>query len=174
MSITKLKVKTFIEQIVFNVRWVLNLFYFGLIVVLFLFAFAYAKDILHLFKIISSVTTDEMKVLALDTIDVAMIANLIKMIIAGSYNSFISKKHGYDGENISSGMLKIKISTSIIVVASIHLLQNFVSKDVNWDILYKQLSIYVVFLISAIVLGMLEFLHVKQELMDHETNKEHV
>jgi uncharacterized membrane protein YqhA len=43
-----------------------------------------------------------------------MIANLVKMIITGSYHSFVDKEHGFKGENANSGMLKVKISTSLI------------------------------------------------------------
>ena len=55
----------------------------------------------------------------LEDVDIVMIANLVKMIITGSYNSFVSKKHDDENEKVSSGMLKVKMSTSIMGVSAI-------------------------------------------------------
>jgi uncharacterized protein (TIGR00645 family) len=124
-----------VEIIIFNVRWILPLFYMGLVVVMFLYGYSYLDEIIHLvkegFMTSTPIKLDEMKLIALDMVDVVMIANLVKMIVAGSYHSFISKKHGYANEAISSGALKIKISTSIVVVASIHLLKQFVTHTIH-------------------------------------------
>lgn len=155
------------EAIIFNVRWLLITFYLGLVVILLLYGLAYTKEIFHLVVASLQLSTDEMKIVVLDVVDVVMIANLVKMIITGSYNSFISKDHKYNNENISSGMLKIKIGTSILVVSAIHLLKEFVNKTTDWDNLHKQLLIYSAFLVTALVLGILEYLHVKSEVMEH-------
>lgn len=161
-----------VENVIFNVRWLLNVFYFGLIFVLVMYSWAYVKQIMDLFTHLATASTDELKLMVLDTIDIVMIANLVKMIISGSYNSFISKSHGYQNENISSGMLKIKISTSVIVVASIHLLKSFISDTVHWELLQKDLAIYGAFIVSALALGVLEFLHIKGEKIEHDLHKE--
>lgn len=160
-----------IQNIIFNVRWLLILFYLGLIVILCLYAFAYGKQILEVISLTAKSSTDQLKLLVLDTIDIVMIANLVKMIIAGSYNSFVTKKHGYTNENISSGMLKIKISTSIIVVASIHLLKTFIGDAVDWNILIKDIVVYTLFILSALALGWLEYLHIKGEKIEHDLHK---
>jgi len=52
----------------------------------------------------------------LHAVDIVMIANLVKMIITGSYHSFIDKTHNEEIEKVSSGMLKVKMSTSILGV----------------------------------------------------------
>lgn len=170
--IKKLKWKKFIENIIFNVKWLLILFYSGLMIILVLYAYAYAEQIFEVLKSVSRSSTDQLKLLVLDTIDIVMIANLVKMIITGSYNSFISKDHGHDNENISSGMLKIKISTSVLVVASIHLLKTFISETVVWNILIRDLMIYAAFIVSALALGILEYLHIKGEKIEHGFHKE--
>lgn len=162
-------VKT-VENLIFNVRWILPLFYLGLVGVMVMYGFTYLQELITLFHEFTHLSTDQMKLAALDTVDIVMIANLIKMIITGSYNSFISKSHGYVNENISSGMLKIKISTSVIVVCSIHLLKAFVQPPV-WDVLTKELVIYGAFIVSALALGVLEYLHVKSEVLEHEASR---
>lgn len=162
-----------VENVIFNVRWLLNPFYLGLIFVLFLYGYSYIHGIIHLVTTGYNLSTDELKIIVLDTVDVVMVANLVKMIITGSYNSFVSKAHGYVNENISSGMLKIKIATSILVVAAIHLLKEFVNPETNWANMWKQLVIYVAFLATAYVLGKLEFLHIQGEAIEHKTEKDH-
>jgi uncharacterized membrane protein YqhA len=47
--------------------------------------------------------------ITLEAVDTVMIATLVKMIITGSYHSFVDKNHGQPNESSSSGMLS-KIS----------------------------------------------------------------
>jgi uncharacterized protein (TIGR00645 family) len=164
----------FVERGLFNIRWALLVLYVGLGVVLLAFIWAYLKELGHLLFQLNSLTMEELKVIVLDTTDTVMIGNLIKMVATGSYHSFVSKDHGYKNESISSGGLKVKISTSIIIVATIHLLTAFMSVTVDWNIIGKQLNFYAAFLIGAIVLAFIDFLHVKTELMEHDLHaKQH-
>jgi uncharacterized protein (TIGR00645 family) len=155
-----------IESILFNVKWILPLFYLGLVIVLFLYGIAYLRGIFSIIAEAPTFSTENMEIIVLDFVDVVMIANLVKMIIAGSYNSFVSKDHGRQNENISSGTLKIKISTSIIVVCSIHLLRNFVAEGLNWEVIQCKLWIFAAFLATTLVLGILEYMHVKGEAIE--------
>jgi uncharacterized protein (TIGR00645 family) len=160
--------KKLIEHVIFNVKWLLPIFYFGLIIVMFMYGFAYFKEVIHLISRTTEVGTDEMKIMVLDMVDIVMVANLVKMIITGSYNSFVSKSHGRANENISSGTLKIKISTSIITVASVHLLKTFVTGNIPADIVKLDLEIFGMFLACAVALGVLEYLHVCTEVVEHD------
>jgi uncharacterized protein (TIGR00645 family) len=161
-------IKTFIEEIIFNVRWMLIPFYLGLIFVLFLYAFAFAKQVLGMFSM-QSITTESMMLVVLGAVDVVMIANLVKMIISGSYNSFVSKTHGYQNENASSGMLKVKMSMSIIGVSSIHLLQSFVeAPHISTEVITKQLIIHGTFIVGTLCMAVIEYLHIKGDAIEHE------
>lgn len=162
-----------VENVVFNVRWLLPLFYAGLIIVLGLYGLTYFNEIKDLILAVVSgehETMDSMKLIMLDMIDVVMIANLVKMIIAGSYHSFISKAHGYRNEAISSGGLKIKISTSILVVALIQLLKDFVTKTTN-DIIFQHLEIFLMFIVGSLALSVIEYLHIKGEVLENESEQ---
>lgn len=102
-----------------------------------------------------------------------MIGNLIKMIITGSYNSFICKDHGDANERNSSGTLKIKIVTSIVVVAAIGLLRDFSSSELSSEIVLQKIYIFAAFLIGALVLGVLEYMHVLGEKIEHDLHANH-
>jgi uncharacterized protein (TIGR00645 family) len=155
-----------VETILFSVRWILPLFYIGLVFVLFLYGITYIRELIELVRESGNLSLDRMKIGALDFVDSVMIANLIKMIITGSYNSFVSKDHGRPNENISSGTLKIKISTSIIVVSSIHLLRSFVADHTVWIDIEAKLWIFSSFLATTLVLGILEYLHLKGQAIE--------
>ena len=158
------EVKKFIETIIFAAKWILIPFYLGLFITMFIYTYVYIEQIIHLLSITKGITRDEVLLTTLELVDIVMIANLIKMIITGSYNSFVDKRHGYAGENVSSNMLKIKISTSIIGVSAVHLLQTFInSENVSMENIKKQLAIHCTFLIGAFVLAMIDFLHAKSE-----------
>jgi uncharacterized protein (TIGR00645 family) len=162
--------KKTIERILFGSRWLLTLFYAGLILALLCYGFIYAKETWHMVHEANQLTAEAMMVVLLELVDMVMIANLVKMIITGSYHAFISKEHDYPEEKASSGLLKVKLSTSLIGVTAIHLLQTFVSmavKPVSWDELLKQITIHSTFLIGALILAVIEYLHEKGQSLSN-------
>lgn len=163
--------KKAIEILLFNVRWILVLFYIGLVCMLGLYTVSYAKEVIHMLTG-PIPTPDQMMFVLLEMVDIVMVANLVKMIITGSYNSFVSKLHGFVNENISSGMLKVKMSTSIIGVSSIHLLQSFVNvHNIAWDDVLKQIVIHSTFIVGALVMIIIEYYHLKTEEIEHNLHK---
>jgi len=154
------KVKKAIETLVFASRWVLIGMIIRLFVVL-IYIVVKACVRRHL-------GTDDI-VWSLEAVDEAMVANLIKSIITGSYNSFISKDHGYKNENVSSGILKVKMGSSLVGISSIYLLKTFLElrqENIPWDELWKYLIIHLAFLLGTLVLAWVELLHNKSEYYD--------
>ena len=153
------KVKPNIEKIIFNIKWLLIPFYVKLVWILIKLLYSFY---------IGNVST-EVQLETLGAIDIVMIANLVKMIISGSYNSFISKDHGYKNENNSSGILKVKIMTSLMSICAITLLKDFLEADkVNISIILIQLSIFTFFTISAWVLARIDYIHVKSTSLEQQ------
>ncbi len=154
--------KKFIETVIFSSRWLLLPFYLGLFIAMIVYTYVYVKEIYHLVSESPTLTRDMVLLTTLELVDIVMIANLVKMIITGSYNSFVSKDHGYKGENVSSGALKVKMGSSLVGVSSIHLLQTFIdAAQINWQDFWKQIIIHVTFLIGASVLARIDYLHEK-------------
>jgi uncharacterized protein (TIGR00645 family) len=151
-----------IETFILSSRWLLLPFYIGLYIVMMVYACYYVREVFHF--VISSPGFDKNTIMmgVLEAVDVVMIANLVKMIITGSYNSFVSKFKQNLGENVSSGMLKVKMGTSLIGVSSINMLQTFITANmIDWETLKKQVVIHVMFLIGAIALAYIDYLHEK-------------
>ncbi len=72
--------------------------------------------------------------IVLGLIDVVMIANLLIMVIIGGYETFVSRLdlEGHPDQpewlsHVNAGVLKVKLSTAIIGISSIHLLKTFIN-----------------------------------------------
>lgn len=154
----------FIEKLIFGAKWFLLPFYIVLICALVTYTYFDVRELIEYLHKLKEINKEAAMLMFIELIDMAMIANLGKMIITGSYNSFISKDHGRPGENISSGMLKVKMATSLVGVTAIHLLSKSIHiETVSWDLLYKIAFVHGVFLASAVVLELVEYLHSKEE-----------
>lgn len=161
-----------IENIIFSSRWFLTPFYLGLIIVLFLYEWTYLKEVLNLILEIHKLNKNDMMLIILEIVDMVMIANLVKMIITGSYNSFVSKEHGFKNEKATSGILKVKMGTSLIGVSSIHLLKSFIKiESVSMEDLKKMVIIHGSFLIGAVLLMLIEYIHIKGERLEYGIEK---
>lgn len=166
-----------IEKIIFATRWLLIPFYLILICALAIYMIVDVKEFIHYAEHFKLLSKEGATLTLIEMIDLAMIAALCKMIVTGGYNSFISKDHGYPDENVGSGLLKVKMATSLIGVTSIALLAKSINISVlnpdvtpiSWDELYKLGFIHGLFLFGAIVLSYVDHLHLKTE-MELEAN----
>jgi len=173
--------KRIIERAIFGSKWILIPFYLGLVIAQVVYLYWYGQDLWHMLSTARSVTKAQGMLIVLELVDVVMIANLIKMIISGSYTSFITKIHEdcthgpvEKSDNASSGMLKVKMSTSLVGVSSINLLQSFINAEqITWDTIYKQIAIHGMFLVGALVLMGIEFLHIKGESIELQFKHHH-
>lgn len=160
--------KKWVEFIIFNSKWFLLPFYIVLILSLVVYTYFDIKEFIEYLERFKSLNKEDAMLTFIELIDITMIANLGKMIITGSYNSFISKEHGVEGENVSSGMLKVKMATSLVGVTGIGLLQKSIDiTAIDWDTLNKLVYVHIVFLVSAIVLEVVDYLHEKSEQKAH-------
>lgn len=156
--------RNIVHFFIFETRWILIPFYLKLVWTLFFF----------LYRFIFGEVGSEDVVRVLQDVDVVMIANLVKMIITGSYTSFVDKTHVSTIEKISSSALKVKMATSLIGVSSIHLLQQFLKEPEtmhDWNFLIKLITIHVVFLAGALILSVIDLFHAKAEALHPESHE---
>jgi uncharacterized protein (TIGR00645 family) len=146
-------------------RWLLkgNLLliplYFILILAQIPYGYRAVMELWHIMQCFRTIEESDLIISVLTLCDIVMIANLIQMIAIGSYHVFIrrislpSDDKAVWLEHISSGLLKIKMSTSLIGISSIHLLKDFINaNNTSWDVVAKHSLIHIVFLISTIAL----------------------
>lgn len=151
----RLDIKYYVQKLIFYSKW---------LVIPFLIKLFFTLGILLYHFVLENHISNEDLMTTLEAVDTVMIATLVKMIITGSYHSFVDKDHGESGENSSSGMLKVKLASSIMGVTSIHLLQSFIGVEhLTWDIINKQLVIHGIFMLGTLVLAIVDYLHCKSE-----------
>lgn len=159
------RIKYFINTIIFGSKWLLIPFYFGLILAQVLYCFKFCQAVVELFSHFRALDEPQVMLAILMLIDITMIANLLKMIITGSYQSFVEKNVEDHTEKVSSGLLKVKMATSLVGISAIHLLRVFITPEMttNRDLIVKA-GIHVIFLASALSLATIDYLHNKAEI----------
>ncbi len=164
---------TVLERILLSSKYLLIPFFIGLMVSLAIYTYVDIKEIWHLFHKVKGLEPNDGMLMLLEIIDIAMVAFLVKLIIVGSYSSFYKKNEGGKkvdpNLNTSSGVLKVKIATALIGVTSINLLTTFIKpEEINMADFEKKLIIHATFLVGALVLAFIDWLHVKAEAIHHQ------
>ena len=154
-----------IEKIIFWSRWLQAPLYLGLIVALGVYAVHFFGELFHLVMGAGVQSENDVMLLVLGLIDVVMIANLLIMVTIGGYETFVSRLNLDDHpdqpewlSHVNAGVLKIKLSTAIISISSIHLLKTFINASnketalppENWQ---AQVFIHLPFIVSALAMA---------------------
>ena len=151
-----------VERIILSSRWLLVIFYLGLVAALAVYAvsflYKFAKVAMNVF-----VLDDAQMILAmLGLIDAALVASLILMVMIAGYENFVSRFDEAEADvsflgKLDSGSLKIKVASSIVAISSIHLLQVFLNVQQYTDTKLMWLTLmHLAFVVSALLLGFLE------------------
>lgn len=150
-----------LEKLIFWSRWLQAPLYVGLIIAQVVYVYLFGVELTHLITGIGSLKEADVMLIVLGLIDVVMIANLLIMVIIGGYETFVSRLD-LDGHpdqpewlnHVNAGVLKIKLSTAIIGISSIHLLKSFINaENLSTHTLMWQVAIHSVFIISALAMA---------------------
>ena len=134
------------ESLIFASRWLQAPLYLGLIIAQVVYVYQFMVELKHLavgaFTEHVSETVIMLSVLGL--IDVVMIANL-HLDNHPDQPEWLS--------HVNAGVLKVKLSTAIIGISSIHLLKTFINAaNIDNHTIMWQVIIHVVFLFSALAM----------------------
>lgn len=157
------RIIVFFENLIFSGRWLLTPMYVGLLVVLGVYSWESMKQVYSIVRHIGSIERIQLMLEALELMDTVMIANLIVMVMIGSYDIFV-RKFVIESDlkpqwlkKINSTTLKIKMSMSLVGITSIYLLTDFVDiSKLDPEVFYKHIVIHIVFLASTIVLAIVD------------------
>jgi uncharacterized protein (TIGR00645 family) len=148
------------ERFVFESRWLLYPFNVGLILALCVYVVRFISDDIYFVRHSFSLGLEEVVVLLLGLVDSYMVANLLIMIIKGSYQIFIHKfsanvenRPGWL-DHIDTGLLKVKMSQSIASITGVALLKDFVNVERGtWLLVEHRIVVHMICLISALVMA---------------------
>ena len=169
---------------IFASRWLQLPLYLGLIAAQAVYVFHFWVELIHLLEAalgdeqalqalvtsigyktdapLTSLNETVIMLVVLALIDVVMISNLLIMVIVGGYETFVSRLHleGHSDQpewlsHVNASVLKVKLSTAIIGISSIHLLKTFINAA-NYDekVLMWQSIIHIAFLLSALAIAL--------------------
>ncbi|HET9843900.1 MAG TPA: TIGR00645 family protein [Gammaproteobacteria bacterium] len=150
-----------LSKIIFGSRWLQAPLYVGLIFAQCVYVYQFMIELYLLIKDANHHNEAHVMLHVLGLIDVVMIANLIIMVIVGGYETFVTRigiQHHPDLpewlDHVNSGTLKIKLSTALIGISSIHLLKTFINaENIEPQVMLWQVVIHLTFVISAILLA---------------------
>lgn len=182
-----------LPRFIFASRWLQLPLYIGLIAAQCVYVFHFWVELVHLLEaafgsqtalkaLVTSIgyTSDApvtmlnetiIMLVVLALIDVVMISNLLIMVIMGGYDTFVSRMNveGHPDEpewlsHVNASVLKVKLSTAIIGISSIHLLKTFINAA-NYDekVLIAQTAIHITFLLSAMAIAFTDRLMVQSQ-----------
>ncbi len=151
-----------VERIILSSRWILVVFYLGLVAALAVYAVSFLYKFLKVAKNVFIYDDAQMILAMLGLIDAALVASLILMVMIAGYENFVSRFDEAEKDvsflgKLDSGSLKIKVASSIVAISSIHLLQVFLNVQQYTDgrLMWMTLM-HLAFVVSAVLLGFLE------------------
>ena len=170
-----------LESLIFASRWIQAPLYLGLIVAQVVYCWLFMVELSHLVAGAFGphhMTETDVMLIVLGLIDVVMIANLLVMVIVGGYETFVSRLdlEGHPDQpewlsHVNAGVLKIKLSTAIIGISSIHLLKSFINAaNLSEHTLMWQVVIHVVFLFSALAMALVDKMMTQTLVLQHKSH----
>ncbi len=163
-------VKRFLILFIFSSRWLQAPLYFGLVLTLCIYVYEFGLNLIILLHTLNALNETQIMMGVLDLIDMVMIANLLIMVIVGGFEIFVSRlnlsEHPDNPEwldAVNASTMKVKLSTALISISSIHLLKTFfdISKLSNSAIMW-QVLIHLTLLVSALAIAF------TNKLLSHE------
>jgi uncharacterized protein (TIGR00645 family) len=153
-----------LSTVLFGSRWLQVPLYIGLIIAQGVYVVQFLMELAHLIGEIGHLTETDIMLTVLGLIDVVMISNLLIMVIVGGYETFVSRLRleGHPDEpswlsHVNANVLKIKLSTAIIVISAIHLLKTFINaSNVDPSVIKWQTIIHLVFVVSAVGMALID------------------
>jgi uncharacterized protein (TIGR00645 family) len=150
-----------LPRIIFLSRWLQAPLYLGLIIVLCVYIYEFILGLSHLILSANILSEASVMLMALDLIDMVMIANLLIMVIMGGYQTFVSQlnlqgspDHPEWLDEVNAGTMKIKLALALITISSIHLLRTFIDPShKDYYSVFWQVVIHLTLLVSAFVIA---------------------
>ena len=160
---TRKRVEKGFESLIFNSRWLMAPFYFGLVISL---AVLLLKFCMVLWEfIVHAPGSKESDIIlgVLSLIDISLTGNLILIVVFSGYENFVSKidPRGHPDwpdwmTKVNFGGLKQKLLASIVAISAIQVLKAFMNIDTVFDAqkLAWLVGVHLVFVVSAFMLAL--------------------
>ena len=156
------RIENGLESVLFNSRWLMAPFYFGLVVCLAVMLFKFFKKLWEFILLAPSASENDIILGALSLIDVSLIGNLILIVVFSGYENFVSRINPGDHPDWPEWMTKVdfaglkqKMLASIVAISAIQVLKAFMNIDTAFDPskLAWLVGVHLAFVVSAFMLA---------------------
>lgn len=167
------------EGFLFGSRWLLYPINAGLVLALIVYVYEFLIEDYELIAHASGLKAEEVMVMLLGLVDIAMVANLLVMIIQGSYQIFVRRLYISDPhsrpqwlDHVDSGILKVKVALSVTGITLIQVLKDFVNvAETPWEVIVHRMYLHGLCLVSAIVMAIIwRIMHPNAGTHSHNTH----
>ena len=160
-------IESFIEAFIFSSRWILALFYVGLVFALFGLGVKFIQHFYHLSLELFHLNDTETLLGILGLVDMTLLGNLMIIVIFSGYENFVSvigiaqespDRPKWMGDVDFAG-LKLKLIGSIVALSGINLLGVFLNMEHNtWtnEQLGWMVGLHVTFMVTGVMFAMSE------------------
>lgn len=173
-----------IEGFIFSSRWILAIFYIGLVLGLFGLAIKFVLHFYHFGSELLHMNETETLLGVLALVDTTLLANLMLIVIFSGYENFVSvigvaqdspDRPKWMGDIDFAG-LKLKLIGSIVALSGINLLAAFLDMQVLETELHKHLTnqqlgwmvgIHITFMLTGVLFALTEKIAEKKESSTH-------
>lgn len=167
MSMLK-NLEHYLEQTIFNSRWILAPFYLGLVLGIILLFIKFIQKTIMMFDTVFSASVSDVIVNILVLVDLSLVASLLLIIIFSGYEIFVSKIDTGDHVDRPSWMgkvdfsgLKLKVIGAIVAISAIDLLKSFMDipnelSDAEADKLMWKVIIHMTFVLSGLLFAIMD------------------
>jgi uncharacterized protein (TIGR00645 family) len=157
-----------IEKLLFASRWILAPVYLGMSLALVALGIKFFMELWHLLATVFTTSEADLVLVLLALVDMVLVGSLIVMVMFSGYENFVSSLDVDEGSEklswlgkLDANSLKLKVASSIVAISSIHLLRAFMKtpsyiSDDNSDALMWLVIIHLTFVVSAVMMGVLD------------------
>jgi uncharacterized protein (TIGR00645 family) len=135
-----------LEAIIFGGRWLIVPIYLSLLFVLAVLVAYFVGGIIHAIPTIEKLTETGLLLFTLSLIDLSLTANLVVLVILSGYENFVRKVEFNKSDprpewmsRIDFAGLKLKLLSSMTVIAAVQLLRSFldIANETDRDLLWQ-------------------------------------
>jgi uncharacterized protein (TIGR00645 family) len=157
------RIETVFEGLIFNSRWLMAPFYFGLVVSLAVLLYKFVVLLWEFILHVPYAKESDIILGVLSLIDVSLTGNLILIVVFSGYENFVSKidPGGHPDwpdwmTKVDFGGLKQKLLASIVAISAIQVLKAFMNIDAIFDAqkMGWLVGVHLVFVISTLILAL--------------------
>lgn len=151
-----------LEAIIFGGRWLIVPIYLSMLFLLAVLVGYFVSEIIHAIPSIEKISDTQLLLFTLSLIDLSLTANLVVLVILSGYENFVRKVEFNKIDprpewmsHIDFAGLKLKLLSSMTVIAAVQLLRSFLNIDNETDrSLFWQIVIVLGFGVLSVLLAL--------------------